>query len=82
MSSLRVAVAVLVTDVIGIVGLFSVAYFVRVGEARDRESGGYGLGLAIAERAIRLHQGNISAANAAGGGVCVTVRLPARAETS
>lgn len=50
--------------------------FVRVDEARDRERGGYGLGLAIAERAIRAHGGAVWASNTAGGGLCVEVRLP------
>jgi len=50
--------------------------FVRVGDARDRESGGYGLGLAIAERAIHLHGGEISAANEPDGGLNVRIRLP------
>ena len=51
--------------------------FVRVAEARDRESGGYGLGLAIAHQAIRLHQGSITASNLPGGGVCMEIALPA-----
>ena len=50
--------------------------FVRAGEARDRTSGGYGLGLAIAERAVRLHGGSIEARNRAGGGLSVLIRLP------
>ncbi len=50
--------------------------FYRVGEARDRQSGGAGVGLAIAERAIRLHGGRIKAANADGGGLIVTILLP------
>jgi len=50
--------------------------FVRVGDARDRKSGGYGLGLAIAERAIRLHGGEISASNEPGGELTVRIRLP------
>ena len=50
--------------------------FVRVGDARDRESGGYGLGLAIAERAIHLHGGVISASNEPSGGLNVHIRLP------
>lgn len=50
--------------------------FVRVGDARDRVSGGYGLGLAIAKRAIQLHRGEISARNHADGGLTVNVRLP------
>jgi two-component system sensor histidine kinase CpxA len=50
--------------------------FVRVGDARDRGSGGYGLGLAIAKRAIRLHGGDITAANHPDGGLEITIRLP------
>ena len=50
--------------------------FVRAGEARDRESGGYGLGLAIAKRAIGLHGGTIEAHNRAEGGLSVLIRLP------
>jgi len=50
--------------------------FVRVGEARDRRSGGYGLGLAIARRAIDLHGGEISARNEAAGGLSVIISLP------
>jgi len=54
--------------------------FVRVGEARDRGSGGYGLGLAIAKRAILLHGGEIAAANHPDGGLEITIRLPLPAE--
>lgn len=50
--------------------------FVRVGDARDRESGGYGLGLAIAERAIHLHGGVISASNEPSSGLNVHIHLP------
>jgi two-component system sensor histidine kinase CpxA len=50
--------------------------FVRVGDARDRASGGYGLGLAIAKRAILLHGGEIAAANHPDGGLEITIRLP------
>jgi two-component system sensor histidine kinase CpxA len=50
--------------------------FVRVGNARDRASGGYGLGLAIAQKAVRLHGGEIAARNEQAGGFCVTVTLP------
>ena len=55
--------------------------FVRVGEARDRHSGGYGLGLAIAKRAIGLHGGEISAHNEAAAGLCVIISLPASGAT-
>jgi two-component system sensor histidine kinase CpxA len=50
--------------------------FYRVAEARDRQSGGAGIGLAIAERAVRLHGGSMTAANAPGGGLIVTIALP------
>jgi two-component system sensor histidine kinase CpxA len=49
--------------------------FVRVEEARDRESGGHGLGLAIAERAVRLHGGEIMARNEPDGGLNIQIRL-------
>jgi two-component system sensor histidine kinase CpxA len=51
--------------------------FVRVGDARDRASGGYGLGLAIAQKAVRLHGGEVSARNEPTGGFSVVVTLPA-----
>lgn len=50
--------------------------FFRASEARDRASGGYGLGLSIARRAIELHGGTIAAANRADGGLEITIRLP------
>lgn len=50
--------------------------FVRLSAARERETGGHGLGLAIAYRALRLHGGDISAINAEPRGLCVTIRLP------
>ncbi len=37
--------------------------FYRTSEARDRNSGGHGLGLAIAKRSILLHRGDIHAKN-------------------
>jgi two-component system sensor histidine kinase CpxA len=49
-----------------------------VGEARDRNSGGYGLGLAIADRAIRAHGGTIHAESRPEGGLVVVIRLPER----
>jgi two-component system sensor histidine kinase CpxA len=52
--------------------------FVRVGDARDRASGGYGLGLAIARKAIRLHGGEVSARNEPEGGLSVVVALAAK----
>ncbi|MCA9612687.1 MAG: HAMP domain-containing protein, partial [Myxococcales bacterium] len=49
--------------------------FYRVSTARERASGGTGVGLAITERATRLHGGSASARNAEGGGLEVTLRL-------
>jgi two-component system sensor histidine kinase CpxA len=50
--------------------------FYRVADARDRQTGGTGIGLAITERAVRLHQGEVSAANAPDGGLVVEILLP------
>ena len=50
--------------------------FYRVEDARDRKSGGVGLGLAIAQRAVLQHGGTIRAANARSGGLIVTIELP------
>lgn len=50
--------------------------FYRTDEARARESGGHGLGLAIAQRTVALHKGKISARNLDEGGLCVTVCIP------
>ena len=50
--------------------------FYRSSDARDRKTGGAGLGLAITERAVRLHGGAVRAANAPGGGLVVEIRLP------
>lgn len=50
--------------------------FFRVSESRDRRSGGTGVGLAITERAVRLHGGSVRARNADGGGLIVSIALP------
>ena len=50
--------------------------FYRVDSARTRESGGVGLGLAIAERAIHLHGGTIKAWNHTPSGLTVEIRVP------
>lgn len=50
--------------------------FYRVDTARTRESGGYGLGLAIAKRALVQHGGDVTAQNT-GSGLKLVVRLPA-----
>jgi two-component system sensor histidine kinase CpxA len=49
--------------------------FVRVEEARDSLSGGHGLGLAIADRAIRSCGGEIVAKNEPDGGLSILIRL-------
>jgi two-component system, OmpR family, sensor histidine kinase CpxA len=53
--------------------------FYRIDDARGRQTGGVGLGLAISERAIRLHGGTIKASNRPEGGLQVEIRLPAAA---
>jgi two-component system sensor histidine kinase CpxA len=50
--------------------------FYRVSDARDRQSGGAGLGLAIAERVIRVHGGTIRAENVTPRGLRVEALLP------
>lgn len=50
--------------------------FVRVNTAQTTQSGGVGLGLAIARRAVKAHTGSMGATNHAGGGLLVTIRLP------
>ena len=50
--------------------------FVRVSQARERASGGYGLGLAIARRVIDASGGRISAHNRIGSGLRVQIELP------
>ena len=50
--------------------------FYRVEGARDRQSGGEGLGLAITEAAAKLHGGKTVAYNAAEGGLVVEISLP------
>ena len=50
--------------------------FYRVDEARERKSGGVGLGLAITERAVSAHGGKVWAENAGDGGLIVKIELP------
>lgn len=52
--------------------------FYRVSDARDRHTGGVGLGLAITDRAVRLHRGKLTLRNAEEGGLIVSVSLPLR----
>ena len=50
--------------------------FVRLDESRSEETGGIGLGLAIARSIIRGHGGDINLANRREGGLRATIRLP------
>lgn len=50
--------------------------FYRVNQDRDRKSGGVGLGLSIARRAVELHKGQLHAENASPG-LMVEIDLPA-----
>jgi signal transduction histidine kinase len=50
--------------------------FYRVESSRSRETGGAGLGLAIAKDIVEGQGGELAIANRAGGGLAVTVRLP------
>jgi len=49
--------------------------FSRVSEARDRKTGGFGLGLAITGRVIKAHGGEVTAENRSEGGLRVLVKL-------
>ena len=53
--------------------------FFRADVSRDERTGGLGLGLAIARRAVRVHRGDISAANASPGAL-LTITLPLHPE--
>jgi signal transduction histidine kinase len=50
--------------------------FYRADDARNRQSGGVGLGLAIARELVTRHSGRISVASTEGAGSTFTVRLP------
>jgi signal transduction histidine kinase len=50
--------------------------FFRVEPDRERSKGGLGLGLAIAERAVHLHGGAVSARNVPGAGLEVRMTFP------
>lgn len=52
--------------------------FARLDEARDRDHGGAGLGLAISREITLLHQGSISIDTGTNGGARITVEIPTR----
>jgi two-component system sensor histidine kinase CpxA len=51
--------------------------FYRIDEARDRRTGGAGLGLAITQQIVLLHSGSVSAVNRQDGGLEMRITLPA-----
>ncbi|MET9518524.1 HAMP domain-containing sensor histidine kinase [Streptomyces sp. NPDC002994] len=53
--------------------------FVRLDDARTRDDGGAGLGLAIARDVATRHGGSLSVGEGEGGGALFTLRLPAAA---
>ena len=52
--------------------------FYRVNDSRERQSGGAGVGLAISDRAVRLHGGSLRAFNLSGAGLMMEMMLPIR----
>jgi len=50
--------------------------FSRIDSSRSRESGGYGLGLAIVRRVMESHRGSVTIASSPLGGSRFTIRLP------
>jgi two-component system sensor histidine kinase CpxA len=51
--------------------------FYRLDDARNRQTGGAGLGLSITGRAVRLHGGQVRASNRPEGGLEVEIQIPA-----
>ena len=51
--------------------------FVRLETSRNRETGGSGLGLALARSAAQAHGGRLELENRAGGGLVARILLPA-----
>jgi two-component system OmpR family sensor kinase len=51
--------------------------FYRLDRSRDRQTGGFGLGLSIAYKAVALHGGSIRVEESAMGGAKFIITLPA-----
>jgi signal transduction histidine kinase len=56
--------------------------FSRLDTARDRDTGGVGLGLAIVAEAVRAHHGTVRVATSPAGGARFQVRLPLHGEAA
>jgi signal transduction histidine kinase len=56
--------------------------FVRLEESRSRDTGGIGLGLAIARSIVRGHGGDITLENRPEGGLRLRVQLPKERKSS
>jgi two-component system OmpR family sensor kinase len=52
--------------------------FYRLDRSRDRATGGFGLGLSIARKAVEAHGGTIRIDDAPAGGAKVVIVLPAK----
>ena len=61
--------------------LFEPFYRVTM-QARERDTGGYGLGLAITARVMNVHHGKVEARNAVDGGLLVTLNVPLKSPTA
>jgi two-component system, OmpR family, sensor histidine kinase CpxA len=53
--------------------------FYRVDQARSAQTGGFGVGLAIAERAVKLHKGQLQVFSRDGGGTTIQMIFPQHA---
>lgn len=50
--------------------------FYKVDQARSPQKGGFGVGLAIADRSVKLHKGDLRAFNRPTGGLTIEMRFP------
>jgi two-component system OmpR family sensor kinase len=57
------------------------APFYRLDRSRDRATGGFGLGLAIARKAVQLHGGSLYVEDGQMGGARLVMSIPAQAGT-